>query len=367
MLKFPLLAVLFIAAFGCQQIASTEPDPTPAKLYFPPVGTLITDWATATPESLGWKTANIQPLYDYLRQTNTRAFLVLKDGRIVLEAYFGQNITNTGDFDRGSYWQWASAGKTLVSFLVGKAQEEKRLSIDQPTSTYLGTGWTSLPTAKERLITVRHQLTMTTGLDDGVANPDDIRPASLIYKADAGTRWSYHNAPYTLLGEVISKATGQTFDAYFDSRLKTKIGMDGLWRQFGDNNMFLSTARSMARFGLLIQNRGNWDGQPILADDAYLTASLTTSQQLNLSYGYLWWLNGKASVMVPFSQTVFPTMLTPSAPVDLVAAMGKNGQLLNIVPSKGLIMVRMGDSPDNTAVPFNYQTEIWKRLSLIIP
>lgn len=367
MLKSPLLAVLLMAAFGCRQTPSTDPAPVPSKLYFPPVGTLVTEWATATPESLGWNTANVQPLYDYLRQTNTRAFLVLKDGRIVLEAYFGQNITNTGAFDRSSAWQWASAAKTLTGFLVGKAQEEKQLSVDQPTATYLGTGWTALPTAKERLITVRHQLTMTTGLDEGVANPDNTSPANLTYKADAGTRWAYHNAPYTLLDKVISKATGQSFDAYFDSRLKTKIGMDGGWRQIGDHNVFFSTARSMARFGLLMQNRGNWDGQSILSDDTFVTASLTTSQNLNLSYGYLWWLNGKASAMAPQSQTVFQTMLTPSAPPDLVAAMGRNGQLLNIVPSKGLIMIRMGDSPDNTQVPFTYQTEIWKRLSLIVP
>ncbi len=240
------------------------------------------------------------------------------------------------------------------------------MSIDQKTSLYLGSGWTSLPAAKEDLITIRHQLTMTTGLDDGVANVNDTRPSSLVYKADAGTRWAYHNAPYTLLQDVVSKAVGQNFNAYFDAKLKVKIGMDGQWRVNGDNHVFYSTARSMARFGLLMLNKTNWDGQPILNDAGYYTASVTTSQTLNKSYGYLWWLNGQPSFMAPRLQTVFTGPITPNAPTDMVAAMGKNGQLLNIVPSKKIIVIRMGDVPDDSFVPFAYQNEIWKRLNLVI-
>ncbi len=292
--------------------------------------------------------------------------MVLHDGKIVLEKYFGANITKTGKFDQNSPWYWASAGKTLTGFVVGKAQEEKFLSIDQKTSAYLGAGWTSLPPAKENLITVRHQLTMTTGLDDGVANSDNTRPSSLVYKADAGTRWAYHNAPYTLLQSVVSKAVGQDFDAYFNVKLKNRIGMDGQWRWMDDNHVYYSTARSMARFGLLMLNQGTWEGQPILNDPQFYTASVTTSQNMNNAYGYLWWLNGKSSLMVPTSQTVFPLTIAPNAPADMIAAMGKNGQLLNIVPSKKLVIMRMGDSPDLSSVPFSYQNEIWKRLSLVV-
>ncbi len=359
-----LLVCLLSGLGACKKNATPTPDPASSAAYFPPIGG--TDWATTTPESLGWATGNLAPLYDYLRQTNTRAFLVLKDGRIVLETYFGQNIANTAAFDRNSLWYWASAGKTLTGFVVGKAQEDKHLTLSQPTATYLGAGWTTLPAAKEQAITIRHQLTMTTGLDDAGANPADTRPAALRYKADAGTRWAYHNAPYTLLNAVVSKAVGQPFETYFDAVLKSKIGMDGRWQQIDNDIVYFSTPRSMARFGLLMLNRANWNGQAILADQAYLTASLSTSQNLNLSYGYLWWLNGKASAMVPQSQMVFPAMLTPSAPADMVAAMGKNGQLLNIVPTKGLVVIRMGDVPDGSFVPIAYQTEIWTRLSQVV-
>ena len=355
-----ILPILFVAA-ACSKNA---PTPAQTAAYFPPIGT--TNWETTTPESLGWNTDNIQPLYDYLQATQTRAFIVAQNGRIVLEKYFGNNLANTAPFDRNSQWYWASAGKTLTSFMVGKAQEEKFLSIDRPTVTYLGPGWTSLSPAKENLITVSHQLTMTTGLDDDVTNNDNTSPANLRYKADAGTRWAYHNAPYTLLQDVVSRAVGQPYSQYFNAALATKIGMDGQWRQLDDNSVFFSTARSMARFGLLMANDASWNGQPILNDAAYYTASVNTSQNLNLSYGYLWWLNGKASYRLPTTQTLFSGSLNPNAPADMVAAMGKNGQMLNIVRSKNIVVVRMGDAPDNSEIAPVYLNEIWKRLGAVI-
>jgi len=355
-----LLAPLLVLACSPNETGTVTPD----KPYFPPVGTI--DWETTTPASLGWNESGIQPLYDYLEATQTRAFIVTRNGRIVLEKYFGNNLLNTAPFDRTSQWYWASAGKTLTGFMVGKAQEEKLLSIDQKTATYLGAGWTSMPPAKENLITVRNQLTMTTGLDDGISNSDNTSPASLIYKADAGTRWAYHNAPYTLLERVVSKAAGQPFEQYFSDKLATKIGMDGQWRKVDDNNVFFSTARSMARFGLLMANDANWNGQPILNDAAYYTASINTSQTLNNSYGYLWWLNGKASYRLPTTQAVFTGSVSPDAPADMVAAMGKNGQLLNIIRSQNTVIVRMGDSPDNSQITPAYQNEIWKRLRTVI-
>ena len=60
----------------------------------------------------------------------------------------------------------------MTAFSVGVAQESGLLSIEDPSTTYLGEGWTSLNPEQEELITIRHQLTMTTGLDDGLENTD---------------------------------------------------------------------------------------------------------------------------------------------------------------------------------------------------
>ena len=119
-----------------------------------------------------------------------------------------------------SLWYWASAGKTMTAMLVGIAQQEGLLSIQQ--NLRLPGYWLDfLPAAKENLITIRHQLTMTTGLDDGVTDDDCTDPSCLVYKADAGTRWAYHNAPYTLLDKVVGSRQRLTYNNYFQQKIRT--------------------------------------------------------------------------------------------------------------------------------------------------
>jgi CubicO group peptidase (beta-lactamase class C family) len=317
-------------------------------------------WETISPESLGWCKDKIDSLYNFLQQKNSKAFLVLKDGRIVLEKYFDS-------FTQDSIWYWASAGKTLTSLLVGIAQEEGYLSITDSTSKYLGAGWTSEPPEKEKLITIRNQLTMTSGLNDLVADPYCTDPACLVYKADAGTRWAYHNAPYTLLDEVIKNATGKNFNLYFNDKIRSKTGMNGIWLPSGYNNVYYSNARSMARYGILIQNNAVWNNDTLLHDSNYFNAMVITSQQLNKSYGYLWWLAGKESFMLPGTQFIFNGTWAPDAPPDMFAALGKNGQILNVVPSLGLVMVRMGNPPDSSVdVAVYLNNQIWQKLNEVI-
>jgi CubicO group peptidase (beta-lactamase class C family) len=130
-------------------------------LYFPPNNSAV--WDTMPPSALGWCQTRIDSLYALLDSNDTKAFVLLKDGKIVLEKYFaGQSPS--------SMWRWASAGKTVTATLVGIAQQENLLSITDTTSTYLGPGWSSLTTAQEERINIRHQLTMTSGLNDGVAD-----------------------------------------------------------------------------------------------------------------------------------------------------------------------------------------------------
>ncbi|HMN06208.1 MAG TPA: serine hydrolase [Flavobacteriales bacterium] len=328
-------------------------------IYFPPVPGNGT-WETLDPASLGWCPGRIDSLYNFLGSKNTKAFMVLKDGRIVLEHYFGT-------FTQDSLWYWASAGKTLKSTLVGIAQEEGYLDINAPASTYLGTGWTSETPTQEQQITVRHQLSMTTGLDDGVDDPDCTDPGCLHYKADAGMRWAYHNAPYTLLRDVVASATGQPFQVYFNQKIKNPIGMDGLWIPVGELQLYFSTARSMARFGLLALNGMVWGTDTILHDTAFFHDATSPSQHLNQGYGYLWWLNGQSSFMMPQTQLVFPGPLMPDAPPDMFCGLGKNNQLLNVVPSQGIVLVRLGNDPDpdpNTpSVSILLDNQIWQRMN----
>ncbi|PCE63135.1 serine hydrolase domain-containing protein [Sediminicola luteus] len=333
-------------------------------LYFPPI--TGNSWETESPENLDWDTTQLDALYSFLETNGTRAFIVLKDGRIVFENYWGNQIIGSEPFSRESQWYWASAGKTLIAFMVGTAQEDNLLNIDNPTSDYLGTGWTSLPQADEVKITIKHQLTMTTGLDYEVANPDCIEPSCLQFKAAPDTQWYYHNAPYTLLGHVLAEVSEGSLNEYTQNTVGNTIGIYGNWRSSGDHDVYWSTAREAARFGLLLQAEGQWDDKTVLSDTDYMEALSQPSQSLNPSYGYLTWLNGQNTIRIPGFSIAFPGPLSPNAPSDLYAAMGKNGQFIDVVPSKGLVVVRMGMAPDDTLVPTDFHDDLWEKLSAII-
>lgn len=355
-----LFSLFFIwATTSCQEVASPSEI---SESYFPENG----EWETLSPKELDITETERQQLRTFLKNSNTRAFLLLKDGKIVLEEYFGKDLVTGKDFDKNSYWYWASAGKTLTAFTVGLAQEQGYLNINQKTSDFLGEGWTSMSKQQEDKVTIWHQLTMTSGMDIEVNDPFCFEPQCLQYKADAGTRWDYHNGPYTLLDKVIESAVGGSFEDYFNTELRDKTGMDGFWRYVDNYHLYFSTARSMARFGVLMMNNGDWNGKSIMTDKNYLHDMINTSQNLNRAYGYLWWLNGKDSGMVPGVQFVFKRWITPNAPADMYAAMGKYGQQLNMVPSRNLIVVRMGESPDASETGLQFQDDMWAELNKII-
>lgn len=328
------------------------------QMYFPPTNNTST-WAQTNPDSLGWCTENIDTLYNFLGSTNTKAFIVLKNGKIVLERYFGT-------FRQDSTWQWASAGKTITSFCVGLAKQEGLLRLTDSSSRFLGRGWTSCTPNQEGAITIKHQLTMTSGLDDGVADAFCTLPACMRYLAPPNTRWAYHNAPYTMLDEVIENSSDQNLNLFFTQRVKNITGMTGLFFRVGYNNVYFSTARSMARFGILMQAGGRWNNTQIMTDTGYFNALTRPSNTINKSYGYLWWLNGQESFRVPQSQLEFRGSWAPAAPSDMVAAVGKDGQILSLVPSQNLVIVRMGEADGTSLVPFTYVNEIWRRINLVI-
>jgi CubicO group peptidase (beta-lactamase class C family) len=324
-------------------------------LYYPPISTSAT-WETTDPSTLGWCPERINNLYTFLEQENTKGFIILKDGKIALEQYFGT-------FTDQSLWYWASAGKTITSFLVGKAQEENLLNINDRTSIYLGAGWTNCTLPQENNITIKNQLTMTSGLDDGVIENDCTDPICLDYLADAGTRWAYHNAPYTLLDDVLQSATTVNLNTYTQLKLKNPTGMTGGWTTIDYNNVYFSTVRSMARFGLLIQGNGVWNGNQLINPN-YYSEMVNTSQNLNKSYGYLWWLNGKPNYMLPTTQLIFPGSYAADAPSDMIAGLGRDGQIVSISQSSGLVFIRMGEAPSSTSsVPTIFCNQIWQKIN----
>jgi CubicO group peptidase (beta-lactamase class C family) len=243
---------------------------------------------------------------------------------------------------------------------VGHAQENGLLDITKSSKTYLGAGWSSCTPEQEDAITVRHHLTMTTGLEGRVADDNCTEPSCLTYRAVPGTLWDYYNAGYLLLQDVVAKASGLSYQQYYARNLGNRTGMGGLWL----DGVLYSKPRAMARFGLMLLAGGVWNGDTILHDREFFNAMKNTSQELNPSYGYLFWLNGKGSYIQPGIPFVYSGDIIPSAPDDLYSGLGKNDQKVYVVPSQNMVVIRMGNkATDALPALSGYDDELWKLIS----
>ena len=133
-------------------------------------------------------------------------------------------------------------------------------------------------------------------------------------------------------------------------------GRDPQQNQLG----FATTARDLARLGLLVLGDGQWNDQAVLKDKAFLNESLSPSQKLNPSYGYLWWLNGQKRPAQ--GRRKASTSMIPNAPDDLVAANGALGRKLWVVPSLDLVVTRLGDTPGQ-----GFDNQFWKLMMEAAP
>ena len=355
-MNLKLLFLIGLLTFiACKKNESPKITDTPEYMYYPSFND--TAWEKKSISTLNWNSNALDSIRNFLIEKRTKSFMILVNGRIVVEEYYNGHNQNAS-------WQWNSAGKTLVSATTGIAQEEGYLNIQNKVSDYLGTAWTSEPIEKENLIQVKHLLSMSSGIND---EKELVIKSNLTYLADAGTRWSYHNV-FQKLMDVVEKASGQTYETYYQTKLADKIGMEGFWNNGVIFRIYNSNTRSMAKFGLLALNKGKWINEQVIPE-AFFKESISSSQSINPSYGYLWWLNGKSSFMVPSSQIVYQGPLIPNAPLDMYTAMGAEDQRIYVVPSKNMVIIRMGDAsdPDNPNFAVSgFDSAFWGKLNLMI-
>ncbi|MFK7814353.1 MAG: serine hydrolase domain-containing protein [Maribacter sp.] len=332
----------------------------PDDIYFPPLQG--DTWEAVSFEQLEWNESKAEELFTYLEEKDTKGFMILYNGRIVAEKYYnGHNSTTS--------WPWYSAAKSLTATFVGIAQEEGLLNINNKTSDYLGMNWTSLETEKENLITVKHHLSMATGLTDYLNQPIKWicnRPTCLEYTADAGARWAYHQGAFMLLQEMVTSVSGISFEDYCKVKIADKIGMSGQWTNQLGLNVYNTNTRGMARFGLLSQNMGKWDASTIVSEE-YFNEMINSSQDLNKAYGYCWWLNGKDSFLNIDSQTTSNGSMIPNAPDDMFSALGSQDQKIYVVPSRGLVIVRQGDRAGTSELgASSFDNELWGKINEVL-
>lgn len=291
--------------------------------------------------------SGLQAAADRAMAEGSTGFLVRQDGATRIERY-------AAGWGPGRAREVASVAKSFVAVLLAMAIEDGAIAgFDQPAAAFIP-AWAGDPRAG---ITLRHLMSMTSGLDDAglalrnVAGDQFAINAAAPLRDPPGTRWAYNTAAYHLLFHILARATGETVESYARRRLFGPLRMDdtrwitspGVGGEGAVVNYYsaASTARDLARFGQLVLDDGRAHGGRLLSADS-LRALLVPSQEPNPSYGLLWWLNARPGKDA-FGRG--DTLRFPSAPADAVAALGAGGQMVLVVPSRRLVVVRQGDPP----------------------
>lgn len=327
--------------------------PLAAQPYWP---TTDAAWQTTTATAAGADPVLLADALSYARQANSNSLIILHGGRILSEQY-------TGGWTRTTKGTLYSASKAMIAALMGKLVSSGEFtSLDQKSAAFVPE-WQNVTGKKD--ITLRHHLTMTTGLEGGeqnlflgaaVAKNERTFAVNLPLEHAPGTYWTYNNPAYRLLFSIIQSATNDTLPNVSAQHLFNPLGMSAAsWvvrtTTVGGNSILNyqfvdSNALSAARFGLLAQRGGVWNGAQLIPASA-IAADTTSSQAINPSYGQLWWLNTGAT---GGHQQLFDGMLRsgpyfPDAPPDLFAAIGKDDQIIACIPSLDLVIVRQGTQP----------------------
>jgi CubicO group peptidase (beta-lactamase class C family) len=319
-----------------------------AQPYWPGAG----DWARIGPEAAGFDPGRLDAALDAALADASAGLLVLRGGRIAAERY-GEG------YGPDQSLEVASVGKSLVAVLVAMGIDDGHMTgLDQSAADFVPE-WRGTPRAA---ITVRHLLAMTSGLDDkglalrNVAGDQYALNAAAPPRDPPGTRWAYNTAVYHLLFHVVARAVGEPFEAYAQRKLVGPLGMTrttwltnaGQGAKGPVTNYYtaVSSTRDLGRFGLFAQRGGRWDGRALVSAGRFREL-VTPSQDLNPSYGLLWWLNSRPGVAATGGGT--PALRFPGAPADTLAALGYGGQAVLAVPSLDLVVVRQGRAPKGPA------------------
>ena len=291
-----------------------------------------------------------------LERTGSTCVAVIKDGELVHDAYWN------GGSEHGPHRVY-SITKSLTSLLVGMAADEGTLEIDGPASENIDE-WRVGPTTE---ITVRDLLSMTSGRRwDEATDSRMIRDeadktsyaVNLPQDRAPGTRWVYDNSAVQALESVLDDVYEEDDVAKIArDRLLDPIGMrDTQWAvdEAGNAQTFSgveSTCLDLARVGHLMLNRGEWDGRQLVSAD-YVEQATRPSSDLNAAYGLLWWVNGKGRIVEVLRQAGYAEdkrpydgQLAPSVPDDAFWAYGYGDQYVAVVPSEGVVAVRLGARP----------------------
>ncbi|HLM72705.1 MAG TPA: serine hydrolase, partial [Polyangiaceae bacterium] len=292
----PLLGLLAACA-GSPPPAAPRPAPSAAPTALSAAPALPSPAQSAQPAPLpvgdpaaeGIDPAQLAALVERAAATSSDALVILKNGKLVGEWYFGKPRTPI---------ETMSVTKSIVGLAIGRLIDEGKIaSLDVPVHA-LFPEWNQ---GRKREITLRHLLDHTSGLQDPTteeiyASPDFVKLAlAAELSEDPGLRFRYNNKAVNLLAGVVQIASGERLDRFLDRTLFQPIGirehkweLDKAGNPHGMAGLSLHPV-DLARIGQLMLGRGAWGGARVLSQD-WVDASTRPGQPPNPTSSLLWWL-----------------------------------------------------------------------------
>jgi CubicO group peptidase (beta-lactamase class C family) len=351
-MKIKSLSVLTVGVVTLLALAghalSQEASPSPGF-------TVLTGDAAFSPADLK---AATDPFFDTEKAAaigETRALLILHDGKLIAERY----APGYGPKTRLLSW---SVAKTVTGLLVGIMAGDGRLALDDPAPV---AAWRQ-PGDPRAAITLRQLMQMRSGLSHvelgdprekadslrmlvGPGAPDQAGYAAakpLIHRP--GTNFTYSSASTMLLSGVVTdlltpvkdpKVRHDAMASFIEARLKGPLGLESLFAEYDESGTMLGgamlhmTARDYGKIGELLRNHGRVGDRQIVPER--WIDFMTSPSPANRAYGGQLWLNREGT-----ANELFPG----EARADIFAAVGYRGQFVIVAPSQRLTVVRLGNT-----------------------
>ncbi|MCW5851069.1 MAG: serine hydrolase [Anaerolineae bacterium] len=330
----PLMVLLVLVLVLVMR--SSVPEQAPAPPYWPTQG-----WRTTPPEEHGFDSAKMAAGLQAIRDQNldVHSLLIIRNGDVLLDATFYP-------YDGTTVHEVASVTKSIMTTLIGIAVDQGKLQLDQPMLSFFPDRTVANRDARKERITVRHLVTMSSGLDC-TAEGDERTLQEMRTSPDwaqftldrpvlwePGSHFVYCSPAIHLLSPILQRATGMTALDFARQNLFAPLGIQNvIWAtdpqgyNRGSEGIYLQP-RDMAKIGYLWLNQGQWEGTQIVSR-AWVEQSVKSHLKTdgNDDYGYAWWV-----------------MTGDGA--GQYAAVGRGGQRIHVLPSANVIVVMTGGGAD---------------------
>jgi CubicO group peptidase (beta-lactamase class C family) len=324
-----LLFILSVIVSGCSGSANPK-----NSMYWPTEG-----WRTSTPEEQGMDPQKLEAMLAEIkdRDVNLHSFLIIRNGYLVSETYFGP-------YDQDTKHEMQSAGRSWTSALIGIAIDKGYIdTVDQRIVDFFPERTFANMDPRKEAMTLEDVLTMRTGLEwqelPGAFEQMQKSPDWVQYILDRpmseqpGTRWNYCSICSHVLTAILNEATGMNPRDFAEENLFKPLGIsEVVWIADPDGiplgaGGFKLTPRDMAKLGYLYLRNGQWDGQKIVSS-AWIEKSTQTYSVVNehLGYAYHW-------LTVPEMKGY--------------AASGGGGQIILVLPEYDLVIVTTANTEES--------------------